>query len=187
MKTALVVDDETMIRMQVREVLTTYGFDLLYEADNGVDALNLAMEHRPLVTVMDLSMPQMDGIDAANKMNKNPSGAIILLTGLVDADIIDRAQKAGIQQYLMKPFTAQQLTVSIDMAINQFIEISNLHHEVEKLKKTLSTRDLIARAKGFLIKHGMSEPEAHRRMQKLSMNNRKSMREIAEAILDGDT
>jgi len=184
MKNALVVDDEYLIRLQVVEVLETYGFDHIYQADNGADALKLAREHCPLVTVMDFSMPQMNGIEAARQINNKPCGAIILLTGAVDDSTVTSAMEAGIHQYLMKPFNERQLSICIDMAIRQFIELSSLHEEVHKLKNTLDTREMVARAKGILIKKGLSEPQAHRRMQKLSMDRRKSLKDIAAAIIE---
>ncbi len=183
MKTALVVDDEPLIRRQVSKVLADYGFDDIYEAENGSQAVALAATHRPLLTVMDVSMPVMDGVSAADKMNRDPSGAIVLLTGTIDSDTVGKAQDAGVHQYLMKPFKEEQLKISVDLAIHQFIELSNLRDEVSALKETLETRKLVDRAKGVLMNQGMKEPEAHRKIQKLAMDKRKSLREVAEAIL----
>jgi len=183
MKIALVVDDEPLIRRQVKQALTDYGFNQIYEAENGSDALALAKAHSPILTVMDVSMPVMDGISAAAEMNRNPSGAIVLLTGTTDSDTVTRAQDAGVHQYLMKPFKDPQLKISIDLAIHQFIELSNLRDEVASLKEALETRKLVDRAKVSLMKSGLTEPEAHRKIQKLAMDKRKSVREIAEAIL----
>ncbi len=183
MKTALVVDDEPLIRRQVSKVLADYGFDDIYEAENGSQAVALAATHRPLLTVMDVSMPVMDGVAAADKMNRDPSGAIVLLTGTIDSDTVGKAQDAGVHQYLMKPFKEEQLKISVDLAIHQFIELSNLRDEVSALKETLETRKLVDRAKGVLMNQGMKEPEAHRKIQKLAMDKRKSLREVAEAIL----
>ena len=183
MKTALIVDDEPLIRRQVSKILTDYGFNNLYEAADGSQAVALASTHTPLLTVMDVSMPVMDGISAAAAMNHNPTGAIVLLTGNTDAETVRRAQDAGVHQYLMKPFQEAQLKITIDLAIQQFIELSNLRDEVSELKEALETRKLVDRAKVALIKQGLSEPEAHRRMQKLAMDKRKNMKEVAEAIL----
>lgn len=184
MKNALVVDDEYLIRLQVIESLENYGFDHIYQADNGADALKMAQEQHPLLTVMDFSMPEMNGIEAARQMNRAPCGAIILLTGVVDDSTVASAMDAGIHQYLMKPFNERQLGICIDMAIKQFIELSHLHEEVNKLQNALDTKELVARAKGVLIKKGLSEPQAHRKMQKLSMDRRKSLKDIAAAILN---
>ena len=183
MKTALIVDDEPLIRRQVTKVLSDYGFDELYEAADGSQAVAMATAHRPLLTVMDVTMPVMDGITAAEKINRDPSGAIVLLTGTTDSKTVSRAQDAGIHQYLMKPFQEEQLKISVDLAIHQFIELSNLRDEVAALKESLETRKLVDRAKGLLMSQGMKEPEAHRKIQKLAMDKRKSLREVAEAIL----
>lgn len=183
MKTALVVDDEPLIRQQVKKALTDYGFDQFYEASDGSQAVSLATAHRPLLTVMDVSMPVLDGISAAAEINRKPCGAIVLLTGTTDSETVSRAQDAGVDQYLMKPFKEEQLKISIDLAIHHFIELSNLRDEIADLKDSLETRKLVDRAKGALIKSGMSEPEAHRRIQKLAMDKRKSLKEVAEAIL----
>lgn len=183
MKTALVVDDEPLIRKQVSKALNDYGFDQIHEAADGSQAVSIATTHRPLLTVMDVTMPVMDGITAAAQINRDPSGAIVLLTGTTDPDTVNRAQDAGVHQYLMKPFNEEQLRISVDLAIHQFIELSNLRDEVADLKETLETRKLVDRAKAALIKRGMSEPESHRKIQKLAMDKRKSLKEVAEAIL----
>lgn len=182
-KTALIVDDEPLIRKQVHQALTDYGFNSLIEAEDGAQAVSLAAVHRPLLTVMDVSMPTMDGLTAAAAINRDPCGAIILLTGTSDSETIARAQEAGIDQYLMKPFNEKQLQISVDLAIHHFIELSNLRNEVTELKEALETRKQVDRAKASLIKRGLSEPEAHRRIQKLAMDKRKSLKDVAEAIL----
>ncbi len=183
MKTALIVDDEPLIRRQVANALVDYGFNDIYEAADGAQAVAMAATHKPLLTVMDVTMPVMDGVDAAAKINRDPSGAIVLLTGTIDQDTVSRAQDAGVHQYLMKPFKEEQLKISIDLAIHQFIELSNLRDEVNALKDSLETRKLVDRAKGVLMKQGLKEPEAHRKIQKLAMDKRKSIKEVAEAIL----
>ena len=183
MKKALVVDDEPLIRRQFADALTDYGFDELYEAADGSQAVAMAATHQPLLIVMDVTMPVLDGISAAQRINKNPSGALVLLTGTTDQDTVARAQDAGVHHYLMKPFNAQQLKITVDLAIHQFIQISNLRDEVTALKESLETRKLIDRAKALLISRGMTEPQAHRKIQKLAMDKRKSLKEVAEAVL----
>lgn len=183
MKKALVVDDEPLVRRQVAEALADYGFDELYEAQDGAEALTLAAAHQPLLIVMDVTMPVLDGISAAEKINRNPSGAMILLTGTTDSQTVARARDAGVHHYLMKPFRAEQLKITLDLAIHQFIQLSNLRDEVAALKETLETRKLVDRAKALLTARGMTEPQAHRKIQKLAMDKRKSLRQIAEAIL----
>lgn len=183
MKTALIVDDKAEIRQQVTAVLADYGFNDLFEAADGAQAVAMALAHRPLLTVMDISMPVMNGIEAASQMNRDPSGAIVLLTGTTDIDTVTRAQEAGVHHYLVKPFHAEQLKITIDLAIHQFIELSNLRDEVAQLKDRLETRKLVDRAKALLIKQGMTEPDAHRKIQKLAMDKRRGLKAVAEAIL----
>jgi response regulator NasT len=133
---------------------------------------------------MDFSMPQMNGLETAKQMNKTPCGAIVLLTGIIDDSTIAGAMDAGVHQYLMKPFNTRQLSICIDLAINQFIQLSTLREQVDKLRNALETKEFVARAKGILIKKGLTEPQAHRRMQKLAMDKRRSLQEIAADILD---
>ncbi len=183
MKKALIVDDEPLIRKQVAEALSDYGFNQLFEAADGSQAIALAAAEQPLLIIMDVTMPVMDGITAAATINRNPSGAMVLLTGTADSETTSRAISAGVHHYLMKPFRAEQLKITVDMAIHQFIQISNLRDEVTALKESLETRKLVDRAKSLLISKGLSEPEAHRKLQKLAMDKRKSLKQVAEAIL----
>ena len=183
MKTALVVDDEPMIRRQVAETLVRYGFEEILEAENGQQAVELALGRKPLLVVMDVGMPVLDGISAAEKISKIAPVPIVLLTGTADAETVERARLAGVMNYVLKPFRDEQLYPAVDLAIHHFVEVSSLREEVAKLKETLEARKLIERAKAALIKKGMSEPEAYRRMQKIAMDKRKTLREVAEAIL----
>lgn len=183
MKTALVVDDEPLIRRQVAEVLEKYGFDRIVEGENGQQALDLALAVKPLLIVMDVSMPVLDGITAAEKIGKKMSVPIVLLTGSAETETVERARLAGVMNYVLKPFREQQLYPAVDLAIHHFMEFSTLKDEVCKLREAVETRKLVDRAKALLIKQGLSEPEAYRRMQKIAMDKRKSLKEVAEAIL----
>jgi len=183
MKTALVVDDEPLLRRQVAEALARFGFDEIIEGSNGQEALILALTHKPILVVMDVSMPVMDGINAAENIIEQAPAPIVLLTGSTDPETIERARNAGVMNYLVKPFRDEQLLPAIDLAIHQFIEVSNLKDKVGKLKQTLETRKVVDRAKGILMSGGLSEHEAYRKLQKLSMDKRKSLQEVAEAIL----
>ncbi len=183
MKKALIVDDEPLLRRQVAEALASYGFDRLVEAENGEQAVELARIEKPLLVVMDVSMPVMDGVSAASEINRSTPLPIVLLTATADAETVERARAAGVMNYLLKPFREEQLAVVVDLAIDQYIRLSNLEDEVSALKETLETRKRVEKAKGVLISQGMSEPEAYRRMQKLAMDKRKSLREVADAIL----
>jgi len=183
MKIALVVDDETLLRKQVAEVVSGYGFDRILEAENGVQALEIASHQEVLLVVMDVGMPVMDGITAAEKIGKVKPLPIVLVTASTESETIERARLAGVMNYVVKPVRAEQLFAAVDLAIHQFVELSSLREEVGKLKETLETRKLVDRAKGVLMKQGMDEPAAFRRLQKLAMDKRKSLREIAEAVL----
>lgn len=183
MKTALVVDDEPLIRRQVMETLAAYGFDDICEASNGAEAVVVAESKKPILIVMDVSMPVMDGISAAEKIGKSLSSPIVMLTATADSKTIERARLAGVMNYIIKPFREEQVYAAVDLAIHQFVEVSSLRDEVVKLKDTLETKKMVDRAKASLIAKGMSEPEAYRKMQKLAMDKRKSMKEVAEAIL----
>ncbi len=183
MKIALVVDDEPLIRRQVKETLENYGFDEIVEAENGKQAVELARAKKPLLIVMDVSMPVMDGITAAEKISKEVAAPIVLLTATADPDTVKRAREAGIMNYVVKPFREEQVYAAVDLSIHHFIEVSSLRDEVTSLKETLETRKVVEKAKGLLIRKGMSEPEAYRKMQKIAMDKRKTLREVADAIL----
>lgn len=183
MKCALVVDDEPLLRRQVAEIVAEYGFDEILEAENGVQAVEIATHREILLTVMDVGMPVMDGVTAAEKIGRIRPVPIVLVTASSDAETIERARLAGVMNYVVKPVRADQLTVAIDLAIHQFVELSGLREEVSRLSETLETRKIVERAKGVLMKQGMDEPQAFRRLQKLAMDKRRSLRQVAEAIL----
>ena len=183
MKTALVVDDEPLIRRQVIETLEKYGFDTILEAENGKQAVELARARKPLLVVMDVSMPVLDGIKAAEKIGIEAPAPIVLLTGTYDPATVEKARNAGVMSYVVKPFREEQLFPAVDLAIHQFMAVSHLREEVANLKETLEARKLIEKAKGVLIARGMNEPEAYRKMQKIAMDKRKTLKEVAEAIL----
>ena len=183
MKRALVVDDEPLLRKQVAEIVAAYGFDEILEAENGVQAVEIATHQEVLLVVMDVGMPVMDGVSASEKILKAKPLPIVLVTANTDAETIEGARLAGVMNYIVKPVRAEQLFAAIDMAVHQFVELSSLRDEVAKLKDTLESRKVVERAKGILMKKGMDEPQAFRRLQKLAMDKRKSLRDVAEAIL----
>jgi len=183
MKTALVVDDEALLRRQVAETLQQYGFEQILEAENGQQAVDLAATRKPLLVVMDVQMPVMDGITAAEKIRSLAPVPIVLLTGNRDRETLDRAREAGVMSYLVKPFSEEQAVPAIELAIHHFIETSQLREDVVRLQEALETRKLVERAKGSLVRNGLGEQEAYRRMQKIAMDKRKTMKEVAEAIL----
>lgn len=183
MKTALVVDPDSRIRQQVAETLTKCGFDKILETQSREQAVDVALKQRPLLIVMDVTMPGLNGTEAAQKISKKAPAPIVLLTGPVDSETVEKARLAGVMGYVVKPFQSEQLLPTVDLAIHQFVEISTLRGEVDKLKATLEARKLIERAKGTLVQNGLSEPEAYRKMQKIAMDKRRSLKEVAEAIL----
>ena len=183
MRRALVVDDEPLLRRQVAEIVAGYGFDEILEAENGEQAVEIATHQEVLLVVMDVGMPVMDGVTAAEKMGKIKPFPIVLVTGNTESETIERARQAGVMNYVVKPVRAEQLFAAVDLAIHQFAELSSLRDEVAKLQETLGSRKVIDRAKGVLMKRGMDEPQAFRRLQKLAMDKRRSLREVAEAVL----
>lgn len=183
MRTALVVDDEALVRQQVAEILVKSGFERVLEAANGRQGVDVALSKRPLLIVMDMLMPVLNGIEAAEKISTKAPTPIVLLTATADLETVEKARLAGVMSYVVKPVCEAQLLPAVDLAIHQFAELSTLREEVDKLKKTLETRKLIERAKGTLIGNGLSEPQAYRTMQKIAMDKRKTLREVAETIL----
>lgn len=183
MKLALVVDDEPLIRRQVREALEIYGFDEILEAADGAAAVSLAQAREPLLIVMDVAMPVLDGISAAEKISKLAPAPIVLLTAAADAATIERARLAGIQSYMVKPFRSEQLAPVVELAIHQFMQTSALRDEVASLKEALETRKQVEKAKAVLVRQGLTEPQAYRKLQKIAMDKRKSLKAVADAVL----
>lgn len=183
MRTALIVDDEPLLRRQAKSNLELYGFEQIAEADNGSDAVILALKLEPLLIVMDFGLPQLDGISAAEQVLQKFPTPIVMMTGAVDLETIERARMAGIMSYVVKPFRDEQMYAAVDLAIHHFVEVHSLREEVAGLRETIATRKLVDKAKGVLMKKGLAEPEAYRKMQKTAMDKRKSLKEVAEAII----
>lgn len=184
MKSVLICDDEPVIRMNVKVMLQDLGFDEIHECSDGEAAVKAALVKVPDIIILDVSMPKMDGIAAALEIRKKLKVPIIFLTACHDPDVVKRAVKAGIAAFLTKPVRADELWPAIELAFAHNDELENLKEQVDDLKETIESRKVIEKAKGLLMKsHGLSEPEAFRKMQKLAMDKRKSLRQIAEAIL----
>ena len=180
----IIADDESLIRLDIKEMLTTLGYLVVGEAGDGVSAVNLARELRPDLVIMDIKMPGMDGIDAAKVLTEEKVAPVLLLTAFSQQDLVERAKEAGVVGYIVKPFREAELVPAIEIALARFQEFQALEKETADLKETLETRKLVDRAKGLLMDtHGLTEAEAFRKIQKMSMNTRKPMKEIAEAIL----
>ncbi len=180
----IVADDESVIRADLREMLANLGYLVVGEVGDGQSAVNLARELKPDVVIMDIKMPDLDGIEAARILTQEKIAPVILLTAYSQRDLVDRAKEAGVVGYLVKPFREQEIVPAIDIAIARFGEFRELEKEVGNLRETLETRKLVDRAKGILMdQQGLTEAEAFRKIQKMSMNTRKPMKEIAEAIV----
>jgi two-component system, response regulator PdtaR len=180
----IVADDESLIRMDLREMLTNLGYLVVGEVGDGRSAVNLARELRPDIVVMDIKMPDMDGIEAAHILTEEQIAPVILLTAYSQQDLVERARDAGVVGYLVKPFKEPDLTPAIEVALSRFKEFQALRKEVDDLKLAFETRKLVDRAKGILMDtQGLTEADAFRKIQKMSMNLRKPMKEVAEAII----
>jgi AmiR/NasT family two-component response regulator len=181
----LIAEDEALIRLDLREMLQEEGFDVVGEAADGEQAVALATELRPDLVICDVKMPKMDGIAAAAQITEARIAPVVMLTAFSQRDLIERARDAGAMAYLVKPFQKRDLLPAIEMATSRFAEIRALESEVTGLRERLEARKLIERAKGALMtQHAMSEPEAFRWIQKTAMDLRKSMREVAEGVIE---
>ena len=180
----LIADDESLIRLDLREMLSQLGYDIVGEAGDGRSALDLAHKLRPDLVIMDIKMPGIDGISAAEDLTREKIAPVLLLTAYSDQSLVERAKEAGVVGYVVKPFRQTELMPVIELSLARFEEFRALEREVGDLKEALETRKLIERAKGVLMEvHGLREAEAFHRIRKTSMDTRKSMREVAEAVL----
>jgi AmiR/NasT family two-component response regulator len=180
----VIADDESIICMDLREMLGNLGYLVVGEAGDGRSAVNLARELRPDVMLMDIKMPDMDGIEAAKVLTEERIAPVVLLTAFSQRDLIERAKEAGVVGYLVKPIHETDLAPAIEIALSRFMEFRELEKEVDNLQDQLETRKLVDRAKGILMdSQNLTEAAAFRRIQKMSMNTRKSMKEIAQAII----
>lgn len=180
----LIADDEALIRMDLREMLNDAGHDVVAEAANGEQAVEMARKFLPEFIIMDVKMPVMDGLTAAKIINQEGIAPVLLLTAYSQQDIVAKAKEAGVVAYLVKPVREEQLFPAMEIAASRFAEVQALNAELDNLKETLETRKLLDRAKGILMTvHGMTEQEAYRKMQQFSMAKRISLKELAESII----
>ena len=182
---AIVAEDEALIRMDIVETLREGGYDVVGEGANGEEAVALATEHKPDVVVMDVKMPVMDGITAAEHIAKARLAPVVLLTAFSQTELVERARDAGAMAYVVKPFTPADLLPAVEIAASRFAEIRALESEIADITERMETRKRVERAKGLLMeKMQLNEPEAFRWIQKTSMDRRLTMREVAEAVID---
>lgn len=183
----VLADDEALIRLDLREMLTEAGHEIVGEAADGQEAVRLAQELRPDIVIMDVKMPVMDGLAAAQQITEAEIAPVLLLTAYSQQDIVARATKAGVIAYLVKPVREQQLFPAVEVAVSRFRAWQELGRELDELKESLATRKLVDRAKGILMAaHHMTEQEAYRKMQQFSMAKRISLKKLAEEIIAAD-
>ena len=181
----VVAEDESLIRMDIVEILRDNGFDVVGEAADGEAAVALAIELRPDLVIMDVKMPKMDGITAADKLNKEHIAPVVLLTAFSQKELVERATEAGALAYVVKPFTPNDLLPAIEIALSRWAQIVALENEVADLSERFETRKIVDIAKGILNeKMGLTEPEAFRWIQKASMDRRLTMKDVAVTIVD---
>ncbi|MHB0997695.1 MAG: ANTAR domain-containing response regulator [Armatimonadota bacterium] len=180
----LIADDESIIRLDLQKILENMGHKVVAEASDGKAAVELARTTQLDLAILDIKMPVMDGLDAAKIITNENICPVLLLTAYSQQDLIDRAKEAGVFGYLVKPFKQTDLLPAIEIAISRYREMEEMSKEIGSLNEKLDTRKLVDRAKGILMdKRGMKEQEAFRWIQLQSMNARKSMKEIAEAVI----
>jgi two-component system, response regulator PdtaR len=180
----VIADDDPIIRMDLREMLSGMGYSVDGEAGDGKTAINLARKGHPDLVIMDIRMPELDGIEAARILSTERIAPVLLLTAYSEPDLVQRAAQAGVIGYLVKPFREAQLGPAIEVTLARFKEFEQVTKELGDVREALEARKMIERAKGILMsRSGLSESEAFRRIQKHSMDTRKTMREVAEAIV----
>ncbi len=183
----LIADDESIRLLSLREQLHALGHQVVAEASTGADAVTLAAAAEPDLAIMDIKMPVMDGIEAAERITRARPIPIILLTAYNEAQLVERAAQANISAYLMKPVAEEDLLPAIALALARFHEFKALHQEVADLREALEARKLIERAKGILMRRlNLTEEEAFRRLQKQSQDTNRRLSEVAQALVTAD-
>lgn len=182
--TVIVAEDEALIRLDLVELLTEEGYDVVGEAGDGEEAVKLARELDPDLVIMDVKMPKMDGISAAEIIAEERIAPIVMLTAFSQRDLVERARDAGAMAYVVKPFGASDVVPAIEIAMARFQEITAIEEELASLEDRFESRKTIDQAKGILQQDlGLTEPEAFRWIQKTAMDMRKSMRDVAEGVI----
>jgi response regulator NasT len=181
----VVAEDESLIRLDIVEILRDNGFDVVGEAGDGETAVQLATELRPDLVIMDVRMPQLDGIKAAERLTRDHVAPVVLLTAFSQKELVEQASEAGALAYVVKPFTPNDLLPAIEIALARYAQIVALESEVADMVERFETRKLVDRAKGLLNeKMGLTEPEAFRWIQKASMDRRLTMHDVAQAVIE---
>jgi two-component system, response regulator PdtaR len=180
----LIADDESILRLDLKEMLEELGHTVVAQAADGQEAVDLALKHLPDLMIMDIKMPNLDGLNAVKRISQTRSIPTIMLTAYSQPELVEQAVELGVFAYLVKPINQNELLPTIEVTMSRSQEMKTLQEEVNDLKETLETRKIVEKAKGILTEaYGLTETEAFRKIQKLSMNSRKPIKEIAEAIL----
>jgi len=182
----LIAEDEALIRMDLREMLEDDGHEVVGEARDGAEAIAMARSLKPDVIFMDINMPGVSGIEAAEVIGAERIAPVVMVTAFSQGSYVEQAAAAGAMAYIVKPFTRTDIVPAMALAMARFAEASALAAEVEDLGERLETRKVVDRAKGILMARGMSEPDAFKRLQRLAMDKRKTLRQIAEAVVLAD-
>ena len=181
----IIADNESIIRMDLKELLQEAGHEVIAEASDGIKAVELTRKFHPDLVIMDIKMPEMDGIAAAKIISNEKIAPVLLLTAYSQKEIVEKAKDSGVLAYLVKPVKEANLFPAMEIALSRFREFADLEKELEDIKTSLETRKILDRAKGILMDSlHLSESEAFRRIQQYSMSKRKSIREVAESIVE---
>jgi response regulator NasT len=179
----LIAEDEALIRMDLREMLEEEGHEVVGEARDGAEAVTLARAARPDIVFMDVKMPNVDGIEAARAIAEESIAPVVMVTAFSQASLVEEAARAGAMGYVVKPFSRNDIVPAMQVAVSRYAEMGVLSQQLGDLEERLKTRKVLDRAKGILMAGGLSEPEAFHRLQKLAMDKRKSLREVADAVI----
>ncbi|CAB4755259.1 unannotated protein [freshwater metagenome] len=182
----LVAEDEALIRLDLVEMLTEAGYEVVAQATNGVEAIALAKEFKPDLAILDVKMPELDGISAAQEIIE--ISPVLMLTAFSQKELVERARDAGVMAYVVKPFSINDLTPAIEIAMSRHLQMRSLKEEVTDLHERLETRKIVDRAKGILMAAmNLSEPEAFSWIQRAAMDRRISMKAVAQAVISPDS
>ncbi|MFZ2175208.1 MAG: response regulator [Rhodococcus sp. (in: high G+C Gram-positive bacteria)] len=181
----VVAEDEALIRLDLVEMLREEGYDVVGEAGDGQTAVDLAVELKPDLVIMDVKMPRRDGIDAASEIAAKRIAPVVILTAFSQRELVERARDAGAMAYLVKPFSSADLVPAVELAASRFQEVTALEREISDLSERLETRKIVERAKGVLMeKQALTEPEAFRWIQRAAMDRRSTMKAVAQVVLE---
>ena len=180
----LIVDDESLIRMDLRDIIESCGHEVVAEGTNGVEALELCKKHKPDIILMDVKMPELDGIEAARQIGFHHEAPVVLLTSYSQQDLIDKARDSGVYGYLIKPVREEQLVPTLEMALGRYKSDAQLREKMAELEQSLEDRKIIQKGTGILMElYSISEVEAYNRIRTLSMNKQISVIETCNLII----